>query len=105
LATGWAGEVATVDENLLPLPWKFETGRSAPRRRPFENCVTACRNCNERLKKNHTPQEAGMLLIRKPTVPKSRKGDIAIVTFTFNPHNEAHKTYYEALGVSFSHVA
>jgi 5-methylcytosine-specific restriction endonuclease McrA len=74
-------------------------------RSTFENCVTACRHCNERLKKNHTPQEAGMQLIKKPTMPKSRKGDMAIVTFTFNPHNEAHKAYYEALGVEFSHVA
>jgi len=70
----------------------------------FENCVCACRNHNEKVKKNHTPEEVGLVLIRKPEVPKSRKGDMAIISFTFNPHNKAHQAFYEAMGTSFSHV-
>jgi hypothetical protein len=70
----------------------------------FENCVCACRYHNEKIKKNHTPEEVGLVLIRKPEVPKSHKGDMAIISFTFNPHNKAHQAFYEAMGASFSHV-
>lgn len=35
----------------------------------WKNCVTSCRICNN-YKKNRTPEEAGMVLIRTPTVPK-----------------------------------
>lgn len=34
----------------------------------FENCVAACRDCNS-LKANRTPQEAGMKLMRAPSIP------------------------------------
>ena len=36
----------------------------------WENLVTACKKCNQR-KGNKTPKEAGMSLIRQPTMPKS----------------------------------
>lgn len=36
----------------------------------WENLVTACKKCNQR-KGNRTPKEAGMHLIRQPTMPKS----------------------------------
>lgn len=32
------------------------------------NCVSACKPCNKR-KANHTPEEAGMPLLKKPAVP------------------------------------
>jgi len=32
------------------------------------NCVSACKPCNKR-KKNNTPEEAGMPLLRKPSIP------------------------------------
>ena len=36
----------------------------------WENVVAACRRCNSR-KKDHTPEEAGMLLRRKPYAPRA----------------------------------
>lgn len=69
----------------------------------FENVVTCCRWHNVDVKKNLTPEEAGLKLIRKPTKPRYNKGDMAILTFTFNPHSEAHKAYCECLGMEFSH--
>jgi hypothetical protein len=71
----------------------------------FTNCVCACKYHNVTVKKNHTPEEVGLKFIRKPEIPKSRKGDMAIVTFSFNPHSKAHQAFYEAMGMSFSHVA
>jgi hypothetical protein len=35
----------------------------------FTNCVTACENCNIVKKKNRTPDEAGMRLMRQPIQP------------------------------------
>jgi len=71
----------------------------------FLNCVCACKEHNVNVKKNHTPDEVGLKLIRKPEIPRSRKGDMAIVTFTFNSSNKAHRAFYEALGAEFSHIA
>jgi 5-methylcytosine-specific restriction endonuclease McrA len=34
----------------------------------WENLVTACRSCNLK-KRNRTPEEAGMRLLRKPSPP------------------------------------
>lgn len=34
----------------------------------YKNCVTACRSCNHR-KANRTPEEAGMTLLSKPSMP------------------------------------
>lgn len=70
----------------------------------FDNCVCACRNCNEVIKRNRTPHEAGLELIRKPFEPAHRKGDWVVMTFTFNPHSRAHQAYYEYMGMKFSHV-
>ena len=81
------------------------TPRSRGGENSFINCVLACRYHNITVKKNHTPEEVGLKLIRKPEVPRSRKGDMAIMTFSFNPHNKAHLAFYEAMGMSFSHVA
>jgi 5-methylcytosine-specific restriction endonuclease McrA len=75
-------------------------------RTSFENCVTACRTCNERVKKNKLPKEAGLELIREPRKPRSRKGEYAYFRFTFNPHKLSHRYYLEkVLKREFSHVA
>ena len=67
----------------------------------FTNCVCACKHHNITVKKNHTPEEVGLKLIRKPEVPKSRKGDMAVMTFTFNSTSKAHRAFCEAMGLSF----
>ena len=61
----------------------------------FLNCVAACRECNERIKKNHTPEECGLELIRKPVVPKRNRHDYVVMRFAFNPRKLAHKVYVE----------
>jgi hypothetical protein len=61
----------------------------------FVNCVTSCREHNERIKKNRTPEEAGLVLIRKPVVPRFRKGDYAIFRFSYNPNKLSHQYYVE----------
>jgi len=57
----------------------------------FYNCVTACKFCNNILKGNRTPAEAGLEIIRLPEIPRRRKGDMVIVSFTFNPNSDAHR--------------
>ncbi|MBF0554408.1 MAG: HNH endonuclease [Nitrospirae bacterium] len=64
-------------------------------RKTFENSVCACRNCNERIKKNRTPEEAGMELIRKPVVPHRDKNSFVIMRFAFNPKKLSHKKFIE----------
>ncbi len=43
--------------------------RSRGGRSTWENCVLACRRCN-RKKRNRTPNQAGMLLLREPRAPR-----------------------------------
>jgi 5-methylcytosine-specific restriction endonuclease McrA len=69
----------------------------------FTNSVCACRHCNNVLKRNRTPKEAGMELIKLPKEPLIRKGDMAIVSFSFNPSSKAHTAFNEIMGASFSH--
>ncbi len=71
----------------------------------FKNCVCCCRHCNEKVKRNRTPKEAGMILLREPKAPRFRKGDMAIMTFSFNPRSIAHVAYFDYIGVEFSHEA
>jgi 5-methylcytosine-specific restriction endonuclease McrA len=67
----------------------------------FTNAVTCCRNCNEILKKNNTPEEAGLRLIRSPKIPKRIKGDAVRSFFIYNNKSLAHKAYIEFLmGIS-----
>jgi 5-methylcytosine-specific restriction endonuclease McrA len=63
----------------------------------FLNTVCACRHCNEVLKKNKTPREAGMELIRIPVVPRRDKNSFVIAHFTYNPKKLAHKKYMEQI--------
>lgn len=54
-------------DHILPV------SRSGPT--SYENCVSACKPCNNR-KANRTPEQAGMPLLIKPTIPKwSGKGN------------------------------
>jgi len=67
----------------------------------FENTVCACRNCNIRIKKNRTPDEAGLELIRKPFAPRRNKNDYVIMRFSFNKAKKSHIIYLEKfLGIS-----
>jgi 5-methylcytosine-specific restriction endonuclease McrA len=50
----------------------------------WENIVCSCIICNTK-KSNHTPQEAGMHLVRKPKRPKWRP--FVQVNLGFNPHD------------------
>ena len=53
-------DVLTID-HVMP---KSQGGKTS-----WENCVTCCFDCNNR-KANRTPKQAGMLLIKKPTIPR-----------------------------------
>lgn len=61
----------------------------------FLNCVTACRNCNEKIKKNKTPIEAGLQLIRIPVIPKRDKNSFIVARFLYNPKKTTHKAFFE----------
>jgi hypothetical protein len=50
---------ATID-HIMP--------RSRGGKNHWTNCVASCKSCN-RLKNNFTPEEAGMLLVRRPGLP------------------------------------
>ena len=63
----------------------------------FLNCVTACHECNINIKKNMTPEEAGLELVRKPFVPIRDKSSFVIMRFAFNPNKVAHKKYREVV--------
>lgn len=68
-------------------------------RNDFLNCVCACRHCNEVLKKNKTPREAGLELIRIPVIPHRNRNEFVITQFTFNPKKLSHQKYVkEVLG-------
>jgi len=71
----------------------------------FLNCVCCCKYCNERLKRNHSPEEAGLKMIRRPYVLTRRVGEFYIPRFTYNPRKVSHKAFYELMGWTFSHKA
>ena len=73
-------------------------------RKSFENCVCACEWHNTRVKKNRTPEQAGLELIRKPRAPRKRKGEWVTVRFVYNPSKPSHKLYFEKwLSRTFDH--
>jgi 5-methylcytosine-specific restriction endonuclease McrA len=59
----------------------------------FLNCICACKHCNERKKKNKTPKEAGLELIRKPFIPKRDIHSFVIMRFILNEKKYSHKVY------------
>ena len=62
-------------------------------RNNFENTVCACRYCNEILKKNWTPEETGLRLIRKPFEPTREIGEMVHRRFNYNPKKPSHREY------------
>jgi len=71
----------------------------------FTNCVCACKVCNSDVKKNRTPKEAGLRLIREPKEPKIKKGDMVVINFSFNPSSKAHVAYLrDVMKMDFNHV-
>lgn len=99
----------TLDENGTEIPAKRHRFRCSSGNRTidhvlpqsrggkntFENTVCCCRHCNEKIKKNRTPEEAGLVLIRKPFVPKREIGEFIIPDFVFSPDKLSHKAYSE----------
>jgi len=82
------------------------TPKSRGGKTSYENCVCCCRRCNELLKKDLTPKQAGMELIKRPTTPQNRRGEMASFKFAYNPHKPSHKVYMEEfLQKKFSRVA
>ena len=82
----------TID-HVIPLSRKGSRG--------FLNEVCACKTCNTVTKKNKTPEEAGLILIRKPFIPRRDKNSFVIRRFSFSDKKVAHKKYYtEILGFS-----
>lgn len=63
----------------------------------YENTVCACKHCNEKIKKNRTPEEAGLKLIKKPFTPKREIGEFIIPDFIFNPGKLSHIAYSEII--------
>lgn len=87
-----ASDEKTID-HIIPLS-------RGGKRNDFINSICACRYCNEILKKDKTPEEVGLILIKKPRVPVRIKGDIARNFFNYNPKLLAHKCYKEYLNGS-----
>jgi 5-methylcytosine-specific restriction endonuclease McrA len=69
----------------------------------FLNCVCCCRIHNELIKKDLTPKEAGLKLIRQPYIPTRKVGEYYFPKFTFNPKKQSHKAFYEVMGLTFNH--
>lgn len=63
----------------------------------FKNTVCACKHCNEKIKKNRTPEEAGLELIRKPFTPKREIGEFIIPDFVFDHRKQSHYAYSEII--------
>jgi len=64
----------------------------------FLNEVCCCKHCNSVIKKNRTPKEAGLELIRAPFIPVRKKTELVFSKFVYNPNNKAHRALYELYG-------
>jgi len=58
----------TYDHIIPKAKWKKQNHKKSPT--IWDNIVTSCISCNRR-KANRTPDEAGMSLVRQPSVPNS----------------------------------
>lgn len=95
------------DGSIMPCkPYKYEctsNDRTIDHVRPtsrggtntFDNTVCSCSHCNNRIKKNRTPEEAGLRLIREPFTPTRKIGEFIIANFTYNPKKLSHRVYRE----------
>lgn len=59
-------DTATRD-HIIPMDY-FRTGKAVGSHTVWSNIVAACHPCNKK-KANRTPDEAGMKLLKKPTIP------------------------------------
>jgi hypothetical protein len=92
-------------DELVKEPFKYkcnETDRTIDhiipvsrggRKNDFKNTVCSCRYCNEIIKRNKTPDESGLKLIRTPLEPTRKIGDRIIKHFVFNPKKESHVAF------------
>lgn len=100
--------VETDDGKIVHVPEERHVHRCSPKERTidhvtpiskggkksdFRNVVCCCRYCNEILKRDSTPKDAGLILIKSPEKPKREKGDIARAIFLYDENNEAHRAY------------
>jgi len=63
----------------------------------FENCVCACKVCNNKRKGSMTPKQARLKLIRTPVAPLPRENSWVVMDFNYNPNVAAHVAYKEYL--------
>jgi 5-methylcytosine-specific restriction endonuclease McrA len=63
------------------------------KRASYKNSVCCCRYCNEIIKKDQTPNEAGLTLIKIPEEPKRIKGTVATMMFLYDDLKPSHKAY------------
>lgn len=63
----------------------------------FENCVCACRVCNNKRKGSKSLKEARLKLVRKPVAPPDRAESWMVMDFDFNPEKAAHIAYQQYL--------
>lgn len=90
------GEDFTEDEGERTVDHILPTSKGG-KSDSFENTVCSCRYHNEKVKKNHLPQEVGLELIRKPYVPKRDRNSYVTVKFHFNRNKKAHLAYLEKI--------
>ena len=93
--------ICTQDERTIDhvLPKSHGHGKS------FVNCVTCCNDHNSK-KANRTPEEAGLKLIKKPFIPRIKKGNKVFMKFSYNPNKISHQYYMEKfLCKDFSHIS
>jgi len=72
-------------DHIIP---KYQGGKGS-----FENCVCACSHCNIGIKKNRTPKEAGLKLIRQPFIPKRNKRSFVQYKFPYDENKLSHRVY------------
>ena len=84
--------IYTVPANERTIDHVIPISQNGPKS-DYTNVVCCCRYCNEIIKKNQTPKEAGMVLRRKPLPPRRRKGDIASNAFLYNKGTASHEAY------------
>ena len=63
------GRTLTYDHVIPRVVWAKQKYEGTPTK--WTNIVTACKKCNMNIKRDKTPQEAGMILLKEPIEPNS----------------------------------
>lgn len=63
----------------------------------FTNCVCSCQHCNIDIKKDRTPEEAGLKLIRQPFTPKRNKREFVRLKFAYDDNKLSHRIYVKKI--------